>query len=50
MQSGYYALDYGATPLAAAVMTARKVMTHEEEIASLKRRVDELERQLQQTE
>lgn len=46
MQSGYYALDYGATALAAAVMTARKVMTHEEEIARLKRRVKELEDQL----
>lgn len=34
---GYLAMDYGATALAAAVMTARKVEEHEQRIAELER-------------
>ena len=34
---GYLAMDYGATALAAAVMTARKVEEHERRIAELER-------------
>ena len=34
--------------LAAAVMTARKVMTHEEQIAALNRRIVELESEIKQ--
>lgn len=40
-QDGYLAMDYGATALAAAVLTARKVSEHERRIAAL-----ELENQL----
>lgn len=39
------AQDYGATALASAVITARKVMTHEEEIAALQKRVDAVEKE-----
>ena len=45
---GYLAMDYGATALAAAVITARKVMDHEEEIAALKRKVSDLEQEVEQ--
>lgn len=40
-------MDYGATALAAAVMTARVVLTHDEEIARLKRRIGELEQEIE---
>lgn len=36
-QDGYLAMDYGATALAAAVLTARKVSEHEQRIAELER-------------
>lgn len=42
---GFYGLDSGATALAAAVMTARKVVTHEEKIAQLENRVEEVEKE-----
>ena len=41
----YLAMDYGATALAAAVMTARKVLTHEEQIAALTGRLDAVEQE-----
>ena len=37
--------DYAATALAAAITIARKVMTHEEEIAALQKRVDAVEKE-----
>ncbi len=46
--NGHLAMDYGATALAAAVMTARTVLTHEEEIAALKTRIGELEDEIEQ--
>ena len=36
-------MDYSATALAAAVMTARKVMDHEEQIAAIMRRLSDVE-------
>lgn len=42
-----YSLDYGATALAAAVMTARTVLTHDEEIAKLKRKIEILENEIE---
>lgn len=42
---GYLFMDYSATALAAAVMTARKVVTHEEKIAQLENRVEEVEKE-----
>ena len=36
-QDGYLAMDYGATALVAAVLTARKVSEHEQRIAELER-------------
>ena len=47
LDDGYYSMDYGATALAAAVMTARTVLTHDEEIARLKRRIGELEQEIE---
>ena len=46
--SGYLALDYGATALAAAVFTARKVVDHELRIKQLQDRVIELENEIKQ--
>ena len=43
--NGHLAMDYGATALAAAVMTARKVLTHEEQIAALTGRLDAVEQE-----
>jgi hypothetical protein len=43
---GYLSMDYSATALAAAVITARKVVNHEKEIARLKKRIEDLEKQL----
>jgi hypothetical protein len=40
-------LDYGVTALAGVISVARKVMTHEEEIAALKRRIGELENEIE---
>jgi hypothetical protein len=40
--SGYLAIDYGATALAAAVFTARKVVDHESRIKQLEERIAEL--------
>jgi len=42
MKDGYLAMDYGATALAAAVLTARKVVNHEERIRQLERENEEL--------
>ena len=36
-------MDYSAIALAAAVMTARKVMDHEEQIAAIMRRLSDVE-------
>ena len=47
-KQGYLALDYGATALAAAVFTARKVVDHELRIKQLQERVLELENELKQ--
>lgn len=46
MKDGYLAMDYGAAALAAAVMTARKVVNHEERIRQLERENEELRKQL----
>jgi hypothetical protein len=46
-ENGLLAMDYGATALAAAILTARTVLTHEEEIAELKRRIGELENEIE---
>ena len=43
---GYLSMDYSATALAAAVITARNVVNHEKEIARLKKRIEDLEKQL----
>ena len=43
----YLAMDYAATALAGVISVARKVMTHEEEIAALKRRIGELENEIE---
>jgi hypothetical protein len=40
-------LDYGVTALVSVISVARKVMTHEEEIAALKRRIGELENEIE---
>jgi cell division protein FtsB len=40
-------MDYAATALAGVISVARKVMTHEEEIAALKRRIGELENEIE---
>ena len=40
---GYLGLDYAATALASAVITARKVMDHEEQIAAIMRRLGDVE-------
>ena len=45
---GTLTMDYGSTALAAAVITARKVLTHEEQIAALNRRIGELESEIKQ--
>lgn len=42
---GYYSLQYGVAALISAITVARKVMTHEEEIALLKTRVSALEKE-----
>lgn len=44
---GYLSMDYSVTALASAVMTARKVLDHEEDIAALKRKVRELEQEVE---
>ena len=44
---GYLAMDYGATALAAAVFTARKVSDHELRVRQLEERVRELENELE---
>ena len=46
MKDGYLAMDYGATALAAAVLTARKVVNHEERIRQLERENEELRKLL----
>ena len=46
MKDGYLAMDYGATSLAAAVLTARKVVNHEERIRQLERENEELRKLL----
>jgi hypothetical protein len=45
--AGTLGLDYGVTALAGVISVARKVMTHEEEIAELKRRIGELENEIE---
>lgn len=45
--AGMLSLDYGVTALAGVISVARKVMTHEEEIAALKRRIGELENEIE---
>lgn len=44
--NSFLSMDYGGIALAAAVVTARKVVKHEDEIVELKRRVKELEDEL----
>ena len=46
MKDGYLAMDYGATALAAAVLTARKVVNHEERIRQLETENKELRKLL----
>ena len=46
MKDGYLAMDYGATALAAAVLTARKVVNHEERIRQLENENKELRKLL----
>lgn len=46
MKDGYLAMDYGAAALAAAVMTARKVVNHEERIRQLEKENKELRKLL----
>jgi hypothetical protein len=46
MKDGYLAMDYGATALAAAVLTARKVVNHEERIRQLERENEKLRKLL----
>ena len=42
MEDGYLAMDYGSTALAAAVLTARTTLTHEEKIEKLENEVQRL--------
>lgn len=42
---GWLGMSYGQTALISVVITARKVMTHEEEIAALQKRVDAVEKE-----
>jgi len=44
---GYLAMDYGATALAAAVITARKVMTHEQRIQALEAENEILKKEIE---
>ena len=44
---GYLYMDYGATALAAAVMTARKVVTHEERIKALEEENKRLRKEIE---
>ena len=44
---GYLGLDYSATALASAVITARKVLDHEGEIKALRKRIGELEQEIE---
>ena len=46
MKDGYLAMDYGAAALAAAVLTARKVVNHEERIRQLERENEKLRKLL----
>jgi hypothetical protein len=46
MKDGYLAMDYGATALAAAVLTARKVVNHEERIRQLETENEKLRKLL----
>jgi hypothetical protein len=46
-QNDYLSMDYATTALAGVISVARKVMTHEEEIAALKRRIGELENEIE---
>lgn len=46
-EEGYLGLDYSATALASAVITARKVLDHEGEIKALKKRIGELEQEIE---
>ena len=45
--NGTLGLDYGSTALAAAVLTARKVMTHEERIAALEAENERLRNEIE---
>jgi len=45
---GTLGLDYGVTALASVISVARRVMTHEEEIADLKRRLSGVEKENEQ--
>ena len=42
----YLFMDYGATALAAAVITARTVQTHEQRIAALEAEITRLQKEL----
>ena len=44
---GFLSMDYSAIALASAVITARKVMTHEERIAALEKENKELRKQIE---
>ncbi len=48
LEDGTLAMDYGATALAAAVMTARTVLTHEQRIAALEAENERLRTEIEQ--